>query len=149
MSSREHRRARNEFLFREVNERIEEISGDWSHPIDFICECASEECLDGDDDGIVLPVGSTEQHAYLSWRLNILAERATIEAAEPLGVPVLPVFLSARKHQSRADLRKACRTSLSGMSFARGGRTRSQRRLIRSTTTPHGRKTSRGHASLR
>jgi creatinine amidohydrolase/Fe(II)-dependent formamide hydrolase-like protein len=44
------------------------------------------------DDRIVLPVGSTEQHAYLSLETdNILAERASIEAAEPLGVPVLPV----------------------------------------------------------
>jgi creatinine amidohydrolase len=45
------------------------------------------------DDRIVLPVGSTEQHAYLSLETdNILAERASVEAAEPLGVPVLPVF---------------------------------------------------------
>ena len=46
-----------------------------------------------EDDRIVLPVGSTEQHAYLSLETdNILAERASVEAAEPLGVPVLPVF---------------------------------------------------------
>jgi hypothetical protein len=39
------------------------------------------------------PVGSTEQHAYLSLETdNILAERASVEAAEPLGVPVLPVL---------------------------------------------------------
>jgi creatinine amidohydrolase len=45
------------------------------------------------DDRIVLPVGSTEQHAYLSLETdNILAERAAVEAAEPLGVPVLPVI---------------------------------------------------------
>jgi creatinine amidohydrolase len=44
------------------------------------------------DDRIVLPVGSTEQHGYLSLETdNILAERASVEAAEPLGVPVLPV----------------------------------------------------------
>jgi creatinine amidohydrolase len=50
-----------------------------------------EEYLE-QDDRIVLPVGSTEQHAYLSLETdNILAERASIEAAEPLGVPVLPV----------------------------------------------------------
>jgi len=47
----------------------------------------------GGDDRIVLPVGSTEQHAYLSLDTdNILAERASVEAAEPLGVPVLPVL---------------------------------------------------------
>lgn len=45
------------------------------------------------DDRIVLPIGSTEQHAYLSLETdNILAEQASIEAAEPLGVPVLPVI---------------------------------------------------------
>ena len=45
------------------------------------------------DDRIVLPVGSTEQHAYLSLETdNVLAERASVEAAEPLGVPVLPVL---------------------------------------------------------
>jgi creatinine amidohydrolase len=45
------------------------------------------------DDRIVLPIGSTEQHAYLSLETdNILAERASVEAAEPLGVPVLPVL---------------------------------------------------------
>ncbi len=45
------------------------------------------------DDRIVLPVGSTEQHGYLSLGTDaILAERVSIEAAEPLGVPVLPVL---------------------------------------------------------
>ena len=45
------------------------------------------------DDRIVLPLGSTEQHAYLSLETdNILAERVSAEAAEPLGVPVLPVL---------------------------------------------------------
>ena len=44
------------------------------------------------DDRIVLPLGSTEQHAYLSLATdNILAERVSVEAAKPLGVPVLPV----------------------------------------------------------
>lgn len=45
------------------------------------------------DDRIVLPLGSTEQHAYLSLATDsILAERISIEAAEPLAVPVLPVL---------------------------------------------------------
>ena len=45
------------------------------------------------DDRIVLPVGSTEQHAYLSLETdNIIAERLAVEAAAPLGVPVLPVL---------------------------------------------------------
>jgi creatinine amidohydrolase len=45
------------------------------------------------DDRIVLPLGSTEQHAYLSLGTDsILAERVAVEAAEPLGVPVLPAL---------------------------------------------------------
>ena len=45
------------------------------------------------DDRVVLPLGSTEQHAYLSLATDsILAERVASEAAAPLGVPVLPVM---------------------------------------------------------
>jgi creatinine amidohydrolase len=45
------------------------------------------------DDRVVLPVGSTEQHAYLSLETdNIIAERLAVEAADGLGVPVLPVL---------------------------------------------------------
>src|SRR5204863_1636482 len=51
-----------------------------------------EEYLERDD-RIVLPIGSTEQHGYLSLAVDlILAERVSVEAAEPLGVPVLPVM---------------------------------------------------------
>jgi len=45
------------------------------------------------DDRIVLPLGSTEQHGYLSLATDaILAERMAIDSAEPVGVPVLPVL---------------------------------------------------------
>jgi creatinine amidohydrolase len=45
------------------------------------------------DDRIVLPLGSTEQHAYLSLATDaILAERVAVEAADPLGIPVLPAL---------------------------------------------------------
>jgi creatinine amidohydrolase len=45
------------------------------------------------DDRIVLPLGSVEQHAYLSLGVDmILSERVAVEAAEPLGVPVLPAL---------------------------------------------------------
>jgi creatinine amidohydrolase len=51
-----------------------------------------EEYL-GSDDRIVLPLGCTEQHAYLSLGVDsILSERVAVEAAEPLGVPVLPAL---------------------------------------------------------
>jgi len=44
------------------------------------------------DDRCVLPLGSTEQHAYLSLAVDaILSERVAADAAEPLGVPVFPV----------------------------------------------------------
>jgi creatinine amidohydrolase len=45
------------------------------------------------DDRCVLPLGSVEQHAYLSLATDqILAERVAEEAAEPLGVPVFPAL---------------------------------------------------------
>ena len=45
------------------------------------------------DDRAVLPIGSTEQHAYLSLCVDaILSERVAVEAAAPLNVPVFPVL---------------------------------------------------------
>jgi creatinine amidohydrolase len=43
------------------------------------------------DDRAVVPLGSTEQHAYLSLLVDtILPEKVAAEAAEPLGLPVFP-----------------------------------------------------------
>ncbi|WP_319413312.1 creatininase family protein [uncultured Cohaesibacter sp.] len=43
------------------------------------------------DDRCVLPLGSTEQHAWLSLSVDsILSEKVAADAAEPLGVPVFP-----------------------------------------------------------
>ena len=51
-----------------------------------------EEYLEHDD-RIVLPLGSVEQHGYLSLGVDmILSERVAVEAAGPLGVPVLPAL---------------------------------------------------------
>jgi len=51
-----------------------------------------EQYLSGDDRA-VLPLGSTEQHGYLSLSVDsTLAERVAVEAAAPLGVPVFPVL---------------------------------------------------------
>jgi creatinine amidohydrolase len=45
------------------------------------------------DDRAVLPIGSIEQHGYLSLGVDaILAERVAVEAAEAVGVPVFPVL---------------------------------------------------------
>ena len=50
-----------------------------------------EEYLQRDNRAVV-PLGSTEQHSYLSLGVDsILSERVAVEAAEPLGVPVFPV----------------------------------------------------------
>ncbi len=44
------------------------------------------------DDRAVIPLGSTEQHAYLSLSVDsILSETVALDAAKPLGVPVFPV----------------------------------------------------------
>lgn len=44
------------------------------------------------DDRAVVPLGSTEQHAYLSLLVDaLIPERLAREAAEPLGIPVFPV----------------------------------------------------------
>ncbi len=51
-----------------------------------------ERWLEGDD-RCVVPLGSTEQHGYLSLLVDaILPERVAVEAAEPLGVPVYPAL---------------------------------------------------------
>jgi creatinine amidohydrolase len=43
------------------------------------------------DDRCVLPIGSTEQHAYLSLCVDmILSEKVAVDACEPIGVPVYP-----------------------------------------------------------
>jgi hypothetical protein len=47
----QERRARNEALFREVNERVEEVSSRLSYDGDadstgFVCECSREDCTD-------------------------------------------------------------------------------------------------------
>jgi creatinine amidohydrolase len=50
------------------------------------------EALAKQEDRAVLPLGSTEQHAYLSLAVDaILAERVALEAVEGLSIPVFPV----------------------------------------------------------
>ncbi|SES79764.1 creatininase family protein [Thorsellia anophelis] len=45
------------------------------------------------DDRVVVPLGSVEQHAYLSMAVDmILAEKVAVDAAEPLGIPVYPAI---------------------------------------------------------
>jgi len=50
-----------------------------------------EELLERGEDRAVLPLGSIEQHAYLSLAVDaLLAEAVAVDAAAPLGVPVFP-----------------------------------------------------------
>ena len=45
MTSREERLAKNEVLFRNVNERIMELDDAWHMSHDLICECADTGCM--------------------------------------------------------------------------------------------------------
>jgi creatinine amidohydrolase len=50
-----------------------------------------EALLKSGEDRAVLPLGSIEQHAYLSLAVDALwSEQVAVDAAEPLGVPVFP-----------------------------------------------------------
>ena len=45
------------------------------------------------DPRCIVPIGSTEQHAQLSLCVDcILAEKVSLDAAEPLDIPVFPVM---------------------------------------------------------
>jgi hypothetical protein len=47
VSPRESRFAKNQQLFREVNERIAELAGTWGdQPLGIICECANTGCTE-------------------------------------------------------------------------------------------------------
>lgn len=52
------------------------------------------------DDRCLIPLGSTEQHSYLSLSVDsILSERVALDAAEPLNIPVFPVMNYGLAHQ--------------------------------------------------
>jgi hypothetical protein len=46
MPSREDRIAKNEVIFREVNERVREVVPSENGVIDFLCECGNEDCVE-------------------------------------------------------------------------------------------------------
>jgi hypothetical protein len=64
MDSRETRLARNETLFREVNERIEQAvehtSREDGHIYEFLCECSNSDCM------LLLPLTIVEYEAVRS-----------------------------------------------------------------------------------
>jgi hypothetical protein len=45
VSSRDERLAANEELFRQVNERIVELTDKWGGNLDLVCECVSSDCM--------------------------------------------------------------------------------------------------------
>ena len=68
MSSREERLAANEELFRQVNERIVELTDAWHRELDLVCECADPECAQR----LVLTTTEYEQLRQQSNRFAVL-----------------------------------------------------------------------------
>ena len=46
MSQPLQRLVRSQILFREVNERLRETAASFEGPLDFLCECSKEACID-------------------------------------------------------------------------------------------------------
>jgi hypothetical protein len=46
MSPQVEKLVKNQVLFREVNERLRETIGSLEGPIDFLCECSNEACIE-------------------------------------------------------------------------------------------------------
>ena len=44
VSLSDERLAKNEILFREINERLDEMSVPWSKTTDYLCECSEMSC---------------------------------------------------------------------------------------------------------
>ena len=46
MSLSDERLAKNEILFREVNERLDDLATPWSKTTDYLCECSETSCAE-------------------------------------------------------------------------------------------------------
>ena len=46
MSRQLERLVRSQILFREVNERLREVVGPFDGPLEFLCECSNEDCIE-------------------------------------------------------------------------------------------------------
>jgi hypothetical protein len=96
MSSLE-RLARNQALFREVNERINEISAE-NDKIEFLCECSDTSCIDK------LELRASE---YLQVRDNplrfVIRQGHEIEAIERV-IAEDGGYVVVEKHEAEADL---------------------------------------------
>ena len=97
---RDERLAKNEILFRKINERIQEVEGErWGwNPVDFICECADETCT------AVIAL-TQDEYKHLRGDPNRFAvlpghEVTTIERV----VEVRPTYLIVEKHAEGAGI---------------------------------------------
>lgn len=96
--NREDRLARNETLFREVNERIEEVRSPEEDKIEFLCECGVEECRDT----ISLTVTEYEQVRADSTTFAVVPGHS-IDDIEGVVVET-ERFHVVRKHPSEQDI---------------------------------------------
>jgi hypothetical protein len=46
VSLSDERLAKNEILFREVNERLDDMATSWSKTTDYLCECSDVSCIE-------------------------------------------------------------------------------------------------------
>jgi hypothetical protein len=46
VSLSDERLAKNEILFREVNERLDDMAPSWSKTTDYLCECSETSCVE-------------------------------------------------------------------------------------------------------
>ena len=95
-SARKRQIARNEALFREVNERIRVVSADEAGTIDFLCECGDGECAS------VVPLTETEYERVRSEaELFVVRPGHELESVEEL-VERNERFSVVRKHAGEA-----------------------------------------------
>ena len=99
--NREDRLARNETLFREVNERIEEVRSPEEDQIEFLCECGVEACKDA----ISLTVAEYEELRADPTTFAVVPGHS-IEDIESVVVET-ERFHVVRKHPSEQDIARS------------------------------------------
>lgn len=96
--NREERLARNEVLFREVNERIEEMRSGEDGEIEFLCECGLETCT------AVIKLSTNEYEKLRSDPTTFaVAPGHEIEDIEAV-VSESDHFNVVRKHESESEI---------------------------------------------
>jgi hypothetical protein len=91
--------ARNEALFREVNERLREVSVDaTSGPIDFLCECGKADCTE------TIPLTRTEYERIRSDAALFVVKPGHGAADVEYVVGEDERFQVVRKHEEEAQI---------------------------------------------